>query len=118
MPKERKKVNNKEIGNAGEDLACEVLRRQGYRILCRNYRCSYGEIDIIACREEEILFVEVKTRLSRGYGCGREAVNAAKRKRIRNAAAYFLSHSKVYYESAGFQVIEIHVEQINESSFD
>ncbi len=110
-------MNNKEIGNAGEDLACEVLRRQGYKILCRNYRCSYGEIDIIACRGDEILFAEVKTRLSQGYGCGREAVNAAKRKRIRNAAAYFLSQSQAYFAYAGFQVIEIHVEQINEIGF-
>ena len=39
-------MNRKEIGEAGESLACEVLCRQGYRILCRNYRCPYGEIDI------------------------------------------------------------------------
>lgn len=111
-------MNNKEIGNYGEDLACEVLHRQGYKILFRNYRCRYGEIDIIACKDREILFVEVKTRLSKGFGRGREAVNLAKRQRIKNAAAYFLSRSKINYESTGFQVIEIHVEQINEISFD
>lgn len=111
-------MNNKEIGNSGENLACEVLRRQGYEILCRNYRCGYGEIDIIARKGRELLFVEVKTRISREFGLGREAVNAAKRQRIKNAAAYFLSRSMVKYECAGFQVIEIHVEQIDEISFE
>lgn len=111
-------MNNKEIGNSGEDLACEVLQRQGYKILCRNYRCKYGEIDIIAYKDRELLFVEVKTRLSKGFGRGREAVNAAKRQHIKYAAEYFLSRTKANYESAGFQIIEIHVEQIDEISFD
>lgn len=110
-------MNNKQIGDAGESIACEVLCRQGYKILYRNYRCRYGEIDIIGYRGGEILFVEVKTRLSENFGRGREAVNRTKRKHIKDAAEYFLSRSKVHYGRAGFQIIEIRVEQINESDF-
>lgn len=85
-------MNRKEIGEAGESLACEVLCRQGYRILCRNYRCPYGEIDIIAGKGGKLIFAEVKTRLSDGFGAGRDSVGSTKRSRIRRAAGYFLTH--------------------------
>lgn len=110
-------MNQKEVGNSGEALACEVLCRQGFKILHRNYRCPYGEIDIIACKGGEVLFVEVKTRLTDGFGCGREAVNSSKRNRIRRAAGYYLAHSKIFYDNIDFQVIEIHVAQIRENGF-
>lgn len=105
-------MNRKETGNAGETLACEVLQRQGFRILCRNYRCPYGEIDIIAGKGRHILFAEVKTRLSDGFGAGREAVNRDKRRRIRMAARHFLVGSDLRYDDVEFQVIEVHVAQI------
>ena len=110
-------MNQKEIGDAGESLACEVLCRQGYRILCRNYRCPYGEVDIIAVKRGKLIFAEVKTRLSDGFGAGRDSVGNTKRSRIRKSAGYFLTHSKGHYDSVGFQVIEIHVAQIYESEF-
>lgn len=114
---ERRGMNRKEIGEAGESLACEVLCRQGYRILCRNYRCPYGEIDIIAGKGGKLIFAEVKTRLSDGFGAGRDSVGSTKRSRIRRAAGYFFMHSKGHYDSVDFQVIEIHVAQICENEF-
>lgn len=106
--------NKKQTGNAGEDLACEVLRRQGYRIIWRNYRCRYGEIDIIALRDGRILFAEVKTRLSDGFGHGRESVGWEKQNRIRRAAQFFLAGTRLDYWDVQFQVIEINVAQIND----
>ena len=79
---ERRKMNRKEIGEAGESRACEVLCRQGYRILCRNYRCPYGEIDIIAGKGGKLIFAEVKTRLSDGWGAA-EILEG-----VRNAAGF------------------------------
>jgi len=52
----------KKIGSIGEKLAADYLERIGYSILQRNFRCRYGEIDIIACNSEYLVFCEVKTR--------------------------------------------------------
>ena len=50
------------IGNLGEDAACDYLRKNGYLVLQRNFRCKTGEIDIIAIEDGCTVFVEVKTR--------------------------------------------------------
>lgn len=52
----------KKTGNYGEEFACRKLKAKGYKIVCRNYRKTCGEIDIIAENDEYIVFVEVKTR--------------------------------------------------------
>jgi putative endonuclease len=59
--KNKDKVNNKKIGNVGEDHAVAFLENGGYRILCRNYRTKRGEIDIIAKKRGVVHVVEVKT---------------------------------------------------------
>lgn len=61
-------------GKIGEDAAVYYLHREGYTIICRNFRCIQGEIDIIAKDENYIVFVEVKTRTSTRYGEAMEAV--------------------------------------------
>ena len=56
-------MNNKVVGNAGEDLACRYLEKNGYKILERNVRYSrFCELDIIAQLKDTVVFVEVKTR--------------------------------------------------------
>lgn len=57
------------LGKKGEDAACAYLERKGYVICRRNYRCRYGEIDIIAAKSGELSFVEVKTRRNLNFGC-------------------------------------------------
>ena len=71
--------HNKNIGELGENVACEFLIKNGYKIICRNYRNKYGEIDIIASFKNEVVFIEVKTRKSLRYGFPAEAVNAQKK---------------------------------------
>ena len=61
-------MNNKVLGSQGEQAAADYLTRQGYRICARNFRVPAGEIDIVAAKQELVVFVEVKTR--RGLGCG------------------------------------------------
>ena len=56
------------LGKKGEDAACTYLERKGYVICRRNYRCRYGEIDIIAAKGGELSFVEVKTRRNLNFG--------------------------------------------------
>lgn len=75
-----------ELGAAGEASVARWYRRNGYRILARNWRCREGELDIVALRGSELIFCEVKTRSSDAYGTPAEAVTRVKRERIRTVA--------------------------------
>lgn len=110
-------ADKKNIGNAGEELAAEVLKAKGYYIIRKNFSCPYGEIDIVAIKDKIISFVEVKTRTSYQYGSPSEAVNFKKQRHIRNAARYFLSYYKREYEKVDFQVIEVTVNHIKGLEF-
>nr|BBH88659.1 UPF0102 protein [Thermosporothrix sp. COM3] len=81
---------NTELGRLGERLAAERLTRDGYQILARNFRCEYGEMDLIAREGSELVFVEVKTRRSTAYGLPEEAVDARKQQRLIRIALYYL----------------------------
>jgi putative endonuclease len=81
------------IGERGEEAAVALLEAGGCRILARNYRCPHGELDIIALDHGVLAFVEVKTRSSSAFGPPREAVTAAKRRKLaRSASHYMLTH--------------------------
>ena len=73
-------------GEKGERLAVRFLRRRGYRIVERNYRCRRGEIDLVALDGDEVVFVEVKTRSGTAFGSPAEAVTRTKRRRLAHAA--------------------------------
>lgn len=73
----------------GEEAACEYLKKQGYRILERNFRKSYGEIDIIAQKEEVIVFIEVKTRTTSSFGSPFDAIAPQKLRQIIKGAKYY-----------------------------
>lgn len=79
-----------QTGQQGETLAAQWLTERGYRILHRNWRHSYYEIDIIAARGEVLHFVEVKTRRNMLYGYPEEAVDRKKLRRMMEAAAVFM----------------------------
>ena len=73
----------------GEDEACKFLVKKGYRILERNFRKGYGEIDIIALHGQTLVFVEVKTRSSSKYGTPFEAISAHKLKLLIKGANFY-----------------------------
>jgi len=79
-----------ELGRTGERLAAEVLMGQGYRILERNFRCSYGEIDLVAEDGDDLVFIEVKTRRGTAYGRPEEAVTLRKQRKLLEIASYYL----------------------------
>ena len=87
-------MNKQELGKLGEDAAAAYLERQQYRILCRNYRCRAGEIDLIAARDRVLHFVEVKTRIGSLYGHPAESITEAKRRRMQAAAKTYLSANR------------------------
>lgn len=74
--------HNSKIGKLGEDLATDFLKENGYKVIDRNFYTRYGEIDLIAQRGDEILFVEVKTRSSDKYGYPEQAVDYRKIKHL------------------------------------
>ncbi len=97
------------IGKYGEDIAAELLIKKGYNVLLRNYRCTYGEIDIIAESENYLVFVEVKTRSSKKYGVGAEAVNLEKQKHIIETALCYLSENETE-KLIRFDVVEVYAQ--------
>lgn len=93
-------------GAAGEVLAARFLREKGYEIWTANYRCRFGEIDIIAVKPPYIAFVEVKARSELALFSPREAVDARKQRRIIKTALLYLQSHAVELQPR-FDVIEI-----------
>lgn len=97
----------KELGNIGEQIAVEYLKKNKYQILEKNFYCRQGEIDIIAKDRKEIVFFEVKTRTNINFGKPAEAVNELKQKHMYKSAKYFLYKTKALDNFIRFDVIEI-----------
>ena len=101
------KHENKIKGNLGENIACEYLEKDGYRIITRNFNCFYGEIDIIAIKNSELIFIEVKTRCQNEYGQPIEAINFEKLKHLYNSASYFMHKQHLSNVNVRFDAIEV-----------
>jgi putative endonuclease len=105
--------NKRKIGGVFEHIAANYLISEGALILERNYRCKFGEIDLIALDGAYLVFAEVKFRSTGRLGLPSEAVNYYKQKRIREIAEYYLySHGYPSQTSCRFDVISILGEQI------
>ena len=102
-------MNTRETGQTGERVAELYLKRNGFRILARNYRAGRHEIDLIALDKatDTVVFVEVKARTAGSYGRPMEAVNAAKQRYLRFAAQQWLAENGGAERSARFDVIEV-----------
>ncbi|HLZ20963.1 MAG TPA: YraN family protein [Ktedonobacterales bacterium] len=89
----RRRASSKILGANGERFAATWLEASGYAIVERNWRCAYGELDIVARSGAEWVFCEVKTRRGRGMGAPEEAVTRTKRARlVLSAQAYLSEH--------------------------
>ena len=78
------------LGREAESRAADFLGAQGLQILERNWRCRFGEIDLVARDGQTLVFVEVRARGSRGHGGAAESISAAKRRRLTATANYYL----------------------------
>jgi putative endonuclease len=95
------------LGRQGEDLACEMLRRRGFLIEDRNFRCRGGEIDVVASRGSTLVFCEVKTRVSLRWGEPAESVGHVKQARLRQAAAAWCRKRRRAASDIRFDVISV-----------
>ncbi len=95
------------LGRSGEDEAAALYRRLGFEVVDRNYRCGAGEIDLVATRGREIVFCEVKTRVSDTWGEPSEAVGWRKQARLRRLAAHWLSERRARGCRVRFDVVSV-----------
>lgn len=101
----------RKTGIIGEKVACDYLKNKGYTIIERNFRCKMGEIDIIAWKNDEIIFIEVKTRSSNYFGKPAESVTERKRKHIYKAAKYYMMVKDILEQNARIDVIEVYIKK-------
>lgn len=107
----------RQIGDIGEDYTAKYLKKQGCKILARNFSCKMGEIDIIAQKGELIHFVEVKTRQPNPLSSGESAINASKISKIVKTARYYILTNNVQ-KSAVFDASIVEVENGKVTNFE
>lgn len=96
-----------DLGSQGEKVAADFLRKKGYTVICKNFRCRSGEVDIIAREGKVLIFVEVKTRRSDSFGSPAAAVTPRKQQQIAKAALEYLARENLFDTEARFDVVSI-----------
>jgi len=96
-----------ELGIKGEKQAEEFLKKQGYKIITKNFRTPFGQIDIIASEKNTLCFVEVKTRRNFSFGLPQEAVSSIKQKKILKVALAYLKENGLLNRRVRFDVVSI-----------
>ncbi len=109
-PPHKKDLRKKRLGLIGETMACRYLENHHYTILERNFQKRYGELDIIAVKDNTLVFVEVKTRIGRVFGLPEEAVTPRKLAEVKQTAVYFKLLHPELPESMQIDVIAIELE--------
>ena len=105
-------MTRKTTGAAGEKLAAQFLLRRGYSIIETNYRCREGEVDIIASKEDCVVFIEVRTKRSSAFGSPEESITDRKRRtcvRLRHATARLMKVCLRHGASSDVVAVELDV---------
>jgi len=95
------------LGRRGESLAWDYLVKHGYKILDKNYRCSIGEIDVVAEKGKRVAIIEIRTRSTNRFGHPEESVNIHKQRRLTRLAQWYLKDKKKMNASVSFNVLAI-----------
>ena len=98
-----------ELGERGEALAFEEIKRLGYTHIIKNYRCRLGEVDLVAKDGDVLVFIEIKTRRRRPLGFAKEAVNLRKMKQLSKVALSYMKTNDCCDVSARFDVVAVSV---------
>ena len=100
-------MNRRDRGRGSEELAWDHLRRAGYRLVARNLRTRFGEIDLVVERGDTLVFVEVRGRASTRFGTPLESVDGRKRRQVARLAADFLARRRLDDRRARFDVVAV-----------
>lgn len=112
------------LGGVGEDLAAVWLKKNGYKIIERNYRCKLGEIDCVAVKDDFLVFIEVKSRKSINFGTPMEAVDRRKRRKMTRLAFHYMLDRRMGETPRRFDVVAVWfndgppVVEVFENAFD
>lgn len=96
-----------ELGELGEDLALKKIKGLGYKKIVRNYRCTLGEVDLIARDGDTLVFIEIKTRRGKSIAYAKEAVDAKKKRQLSKVALAYLKSNNCYGVKARFDVVAV-----------
>ncbi|MFA5010094.1 MAG: YraN family protein [Patescibacteria group bacterium] len=99
-------MKNQTTGQRGEDRAGEFLEKRGWKIVERNYRCRWGEVDLVAFNGKQVMMVEVKARSSQRFGLPAEAIGRMKLKRMERVALTWIKEREVSWP-VGLGVVTI-----------
>ena len=104
-------MDRRRLGNYGEYIACRILKERGYLILHQKYYTRYGELDLIAKDQNQLVFVEVKTRIGKVYGGGLEAITKRKRNHLVRSALCFLQQHNFQDLPCRFDIIALNLDR-------
>jgi len=110
------KTLKKIIGDFGEDLAVKYLAQKGYRILDRNVKIGYQEIDIVARFDQKIVFIEVKTKTSNAFGCADEAITSRQIKNLKKALSIYLYKHRYSQNNIGLDLFAIDIDKFKKTA--
>jgi len=107
---------NKRMGSFGEGLARDYLIKKGYKIIGSNIKAGYQELDIIAKKENCLVFIEVKTRTSMIYGSADETVFSKKIKNLKTGVSKYLQSYRGFYKDLRIDLISIDLDRIKQTA--
>jgi len=99
------------LGKWGEQLALKKIKSLGYKCVASNYRCSLGEIDLIARDGDTLVFIETKTRRGRSLGYAKEAINKKKRRQLSKVALFYMKENNCCDIKSRFDFVAINLNE-------
>ena len=105
-------------GAEGEKLAADFLKRNGFKILERNYSCPAGELDLIALDGDEVVFIEVKSARQSEFGPPGVRVDSAKQRRLSLIALHYFQRKKLQQVNCRFDVVSVFIPREHEPAIE
>lgn len=109
-------THNKRIGEFGETLAKNYLIKHGYKIIDANVKLSYQELDVVALKDNQVVFIEVKTRISQFYGPAENAFQFTKLERFRRGMEMYMGHKNLQAEQVRADLITVDIDYIKKTA--
>lgn len=109
-------IDSKITGNKGEDIACDFLKKNGYKILERNINLSNKELDIVASVKGMIVFVEVKTHNVFAPGRAEDAMTSRKLHHLKKAISMYVNNKKIDPNNIRLDLICVNIDSVNKNT--
>jgi len=110
-------MTSRDDGRAAEDAAAEFLKARGYKIVQRNLVTRFGEVDILAVEDDEVVFVEVKSRTSDEWGYPEDRIDRRKQATLRRIADFYLARRGLPDAPHRFDIVAL-VRKPDDSGWD